>query len=162
MQLEKIVTDWYTMYCSPSKIKNLKNCAIYISYSNLQKLKSEINGIVNNHKLSEFEKEVELLNFDQIIKFIRNNNNQIESDYMQTDELEFIPENNSFIVVVKDTKNIKMLNEKLTNLEVTKEENDTLYLALIEEAQILTIKDALCNKILKYELPIFTLNIKDK
>lgn len=162
MQLEKIVTDWHTLFCAPSKIKDLKNCIIYISYSNLQKLKSEINNIVNNKSLDDFEKEMQLYSFDKIVGFIRTNFKEIESDYMQTDEIEFISENNSFIVVVKDTKNIKMLNNKLDNLELTKEDNDTIYISLIEEAQIFTVKDTLCEKIHEYKIPVFALNIKDK
>lgn len=162
MQLEKIVTDWHTLYSSPSKINNLKNCVIYISYSNLQKLKRMINGIVNDSKLKDYEKEVELLNFDKIIDFIKRNNAEIESDYLETEELPFVSENNSFIVIVKEVRDIRKMNEDLYDITLSKEENETVYVALLEDAQILTIKDSFCYMIKEYEIPVFYLNIKDK
>lgn len=162
MQLEKIVTDWYTLFCSPSKINNLRNCVIYISYSNLQKVKKSINNIVNDASLKDFQRKAELSGFEPIIEFIKTNNKDLKSDYLETEELPFIQSNNSFIVIVKETKDIKLLNENLSELDINKEENDTIYVALIEEAQILTVKDSFCYTIDEYEIPVFVLNIRDK
>ena len=161
MQLEKIVTDWYTFYCRPSALNNMKNCIIYISDYNLQCLKKAINDIVNNKDLSKFQKEIELESFNKIIGFVRKNNVELNKEFVQTDELEFIKENNSYIVVVKETKDVRLLKEGLKNLYIQKEENETIYVALFENAQIFTIKDSLCRTITKYEIPLFFTNIKD-
>lgn len=162
MQLEKIVTDWYTIYSSPSKINSLKNCVLYISYSNLQKIKKVINDIVNDTKLKDFEKEMELSGFASIIDFIKRNYKEIESDYLETEELSFIEENNSFIVVVKEVRDVRQLNNELDDIVLNKEENDTLFVALLEDAQIFTVKDSFCYMIKEYEIPVFSLNIKSR
>lgn len=161
MQLEKIVTDWYTFYCKPTTLNEMKNCIIYISAYNIECFKKAINKIINNRDFTPIRREIELQGYEKIISFIRKNSNKLNKDYMQTDELEFIKENNSYIVVVKETKDIRTINDKLKDKYIEKEENDTVFIGLLEEAQILTIKDTICELISEYEIPVFCLNIKN-
>lgn len=162
MQLEKIVTDWYTLYSSPSKIQSLKNCIIYLSYSNLEQFKKAINGIINDKNLTDFQKEVELSGYEELIKFIKQNYEVIESDYLETEEIPFIEENNSFVVIVKEVKDVKQLSPAYFDLPFTREENDTAFVALLEDSQIFTVKDSFCYMIKEYEIPVFALNIKSR
>lgn len=161
MQLEKIVTDWYTFYCKPTTLNEMKNCVIYISANNIECLKWEINKTINNKALTPAQKEIELQGFERFISFIRRNNSILNKEYVQTDELEYIKENNSYIVVVKETREIRELNDKLKDKYINQEENDTIFIGLLEEAQILTIKDTVCELISENEIPVFCLNIKN-
>lgn len=161
MQLEKIVTDWYTFYCKPTTLNEMKNCIIYISANNIECLKWEINKTINNKGLTPAQKEIELQGFERFISFIRRNNAILSKEYVQTDELEYIKENNSYIVVVKETRDIRELNDKLNDKYINQEENDTIFIGLLEEAQILTIKDTVCELVSEYEIPVFCLNIKN-
>jgi len=75
MQLEKIVTDWYTFYSQPDTLSNMKNCILYISEYNLEMLKKKINDTMNNANLDTLIKEMELEQFKPIIMFVKSNNN---------------------------------------------------------------------------------------
>ena len=79
---------------------------------------------------------------------------------MQTEELEFIDENNSYIVVVKDIRDIRDMNESMKNISIEKAVNDTIFIALAEDAQIITIKDAIGEVITANNIPVFSLNIR--
>ena len=159
MQLEKIVTDWYTFYAKTSFLNEIKNCIIYISERNINRLKKEINNTVNSKDISFLQKELDLEAFKNFINFIRVNNSLISQDCIQTDELLFVKANNSYIVVVKETKDVTTFSE---GLELDDYENDTIYIALSEDSQILTVKDSLCEIIQEYEFPVFCLNIREK
>lgn len=161
MQLEKIVVDWYTLYCRPSTLDNLKNCIIYISEYNVECFKDEINKIINDKKKPAKEKKFELEQYKNIINFIRKNNSSLKEEVLQTDELVYMEQNNSYIVIVKDTKDIKAMNDELKDRYIERSENDTLFIALFEEAQILTVKDSVSEFVSGFGLPIFCLNIRN-
>lgn len=160
MQLEKIVTDWYTFYCQPETLSTMKNCILYISEYNLEMLKKKINDVMNNSSLDSLIKEIEFEQFKPIINFVKRNNIALKEKVMQTEELEFIEENNSYIVVVKDVRDIRDMNESMKNVSIEKAVNDTIFIALSEEAQIITIKDSVGEFIAANNIPVFSLNIR--
>ena len=162
MQLEKIVIDWYTLYCKPSILNNLKNCVVYISEYNIDCFKLEVNKIINDKEKKISEKKFELEQYQNIITFIKKHNTQIKEDVMQTDEMLFSKENNSYIVVVKDVKDIRAMNDNLRDKYIEKSESDTMFIALFEEAQIMTVKDSVSELISEQGMPIFCLNIRNK
>lgn len=161
MQLEKFVTDWYTFYCKPLKINELKNCVIYISAYNIECFKKTVNDIMNNNSLSKFQKEIELESFAEIIAFIKRNSKALNEEVVQTEELLFIKENNSYIVVVKETKDIRNLKKELETINIDRDVNESIFIAIAEESQLITIKDTTCDLIRDFELPVFCLNIKE-
>lgn len=160
MQLEKIVMDWYTLYCKPSTLNNLKNCIIYISEYNIEQFKVEVNKIVADKNKMLSEKKFELEQYQNIIAFIKKYNSQIKENVLQTDELLFSKENNSYIVMVKDVKDIRVMNDELKDRYIEKSENDTIFIALFEEAQIMTVKDSVSELVSEQGMPIFCLNIR--
>ena len=160
MQLEKIVTDWYTFYCQPETLSTMKNCILYISEYNLEILKKKINDIINDSNLDSLIKEIEYEQFKPIINFVKRHGVALKEKVMQTEELEFIKENNSYIVVVKDIRDIRDINESMKNISIEKAVNDTIFIAFSEEAQIITIKDAVGEVITANNIPVFSLNIR--
>ena len=162
MQLEKFVTDWYTLYSSTFKIKEMKNCIFYISEGNLEALKKKINEILTDKKLDRSEKEFQFGIYKDFVSFIRRNSAQLGEDVMQTDELAFNYENNSYIVVVKKTKDVRLGLKELQNKNIDILENETIFIALNEEAQIITVKDSFEELIKENKVPVFCLNIRDK
>lgn len=162
MLLEKMVTDWYTFYCQPDTLSSMKNCVIYISEYNLEMLKFKINEILNDTTTHRIVKEMDFNGYKPIINFIKRNNSLLKENVMQTEEIEFIKENNSYIVVVKDIKDIRNMNESMHDIAVEKADNDTIFIALFEEAQIITIRDAVNRIIKENSIPVFALNIRLK
>lgn len=160
MQLEKIVMDWYTIHSKPMYINSIKNCVIYVSEYNLECLKKKINEIINAKYESPFLKELEIREYANIINFVKRNNVVLKEKVMQTDELPFIEANNSYIVLVKDVHDIRVMNSELEGLHIAKEVNDTIYIALAEEAQLLTIKDSIEYFVTQNSIPVSVLNIK--
>jgi len=79
---------------------------------------------------------------------------------MQPEELEFIKENNSYIVVVKDVRDIHDMSESMKYVVIEKAVNDTIFIALSEEAQIITVKDAVGEIVSANNIPVFSLNIR--
>lgn len=160
MQLEKIVTDWYTFYSQPDTLSTMKNCILYISEYNLNMLKIKINNTINDANLDSLIKEMEFEQFKPIIRFVKRHNHLLKEHVMQTEELEFIKENNSYIVVVKDVRDIHDISETMKNAIIEKAVNDTIFIALSEEAQIITVKDAIGEIISANNIPVFSLNIR--
>lgn len=160
MQLEKIVTDWYTFYCQPETLSTMKNCILYISEYNLETLKKKINDTMNDSSIDSLIKEMEYEQFKPIISFVKRHSLTLKEKVMQTEELEFIDENNSYIVVVKDIRDIRDMNESMKNISIEKAVNDTIFIALAEDAQIITIKDAIGEVITANNIPVFSLNIR--
>lgn len=160
MQLEKIVTDWYTFYCQPETLSTMKNCILYISEYNLEVLKKKINDIMNDSTIDSLIKEMEYEQFKPIINFVKKHGIVLKEKVMQTEELEFIKENNSYIVIVKDIRDIRDMNESMRNISIEKAVNDTIFIALSEDAQIITIKDAVGEVITANNIPVFSLNIR--
>ena len=160
MQLEKIVMDWYTLHSKPMYLNCIKNCIIYISEYNLECLKKKINEIINDKSEPLFFKELEVREYAQIINFVKKNNAVLNEKVMQTDNLPFIEKNNSYIVLVKDVHDIRVMNSELEGLNIAKEVNDTIYIALAEEAQLLTIKDSIEYFVTQNSIPVSVLNIK--
>lgn len=162
MQLEKIVIDWYTLYCKPSTLNDLKNCVVYISEYNIEQFKIAVNKIINDKEKRISEKKFELEQYQNIITFIKKHNSQIKEDVLQTDEILFSKENNSYIVIVKDVKDIRVMNNNLKDRYIDKSENDTIFIALFEEAQIMTVKDSVSELISEQGMPVFCLNIRSE
>lgn len=160
MQLEKIVTDWYTFYSQPDTLSTMKNCILYISEYNLNMLKIKINNTINDANLDSLIKEMEFEQFKPIVQFVKKHNHLLQEPVMQTEELEFIKENNSYIVVVKDVRDIHDMNESMKNAAIEKAVNDTIFIALSEEAQIITVKDSVGEIISANNIPVFSLNIR--
>ena len=160
MQLEKIVTDWYTFYSQPDTLSAMKNCILYISEYNLEMLKTKINKTINDVNLDLLIREMEFEQFKPIIQFVKKHNHLLKENVMQTEELEFIKEHNSYIVVVKEVRDIHNMNETMKNVIIEKAVNDTIFIALSEEAQIITIKDAVGEIIAANNIPVFSLNIR--
>ena len=162
MQLEKIVIDWYTLYCKPSILNNFKNCVVYISEYNIEQFKIAVNKIINDKEKRISEKKFELEQYQDIITFIKKHSSQMKEDVLQTDELLFSKENNSYMVIVKDVKDIRVMNDSLKDRYIDKSENDTIFIALFEEAQIMTVKDSVSELILEQGMPVFCLNIRSE
>ena len=160
MQLEKIVTDWYTFYSQPETLSTMKNCILYISEYNLEMLKKKINNTINDANLDSLIKEMEFEQFKPIVQFVKKHNHLLKEPVMQTEELEFIKENNSYIVVVKDVRDIHDMNESMKHITIEKAVNDTIFIALSEEAQIITVKDSVGEIISANNIPVFSLNIR--
>ena len=162
MQLEKIVIDWYTLYCKPSILNNFKNCVVYISEYNIEQFKIAVNKIINDKEKRISEKKFELEQYQDIITFIKKHSSQIKEDVLQTDELLFSKENNCYMVIVKDVKDIRVMNDSLKDRYIDKSENDTIFIALFEEAQIMTVKDSVSELISEQGMPVFCLNIRNE
>lgn len=162
MQLEKIVTDWYTIYCQPETIASMKNCIIYISEYNVELLKRKINEVLNDNSIPKVIKEIDWVQYTPIISFIKRNLNKLNNNAVQTEELVFMEENNSYIVVVKDVKDIRTMNETMNDIAITRADNETIFIALFEEAQIITVRDSIAKIINENSIPVFHLNIRIK
>ena len=52
------------------------------------------------------------------------------------------------------------MNESMKNISIEKAVNDTIFIALAEDAQIITIKDAIGEVITANNIPVFSLNIR--
>ena len=123
-------------------------------------LKIKINNTINDANLDSLIKEMEFEQFKPIIRFVKRHNHLLKEHVMQTEELEFIKENNSYIVVVKDVRDIHDISETMKNAIIEKAVNDTIFIALSEEAQIITVKDAIGEIISANNIPVFSLNIR--
>ena len=162
MLLEKIVVDWYTLYAKPTTISEMKNCIIYTSLNNIECLKKKINELFNDRDMDETMKEFELNLYNDIVKFIKRNMANFNDIRVQSDKLEFKKENNSYFIIVRETKDITQNNPKLENIKISREENEAIFIALSEGSQFLTIDDTIIELINKNEIPVFCVNISQE
>lgn len=158
MLLEKMVVDWTTIYSYPDSLDYLTNCVIYISISNFNILKQKINADINSS--SRGNREHIIKRYNSFIRFVKKHSKKLNEHVMQTDELIYNEKNNSYIVVVKDVKDVRLLSESLEDVYFEDYENETIFVAISEESQILTGSDLIMELIEENELPIFIVDIR--
>ena len=157
--LEKIVIDWKTLFSRPILVRNMKNCILYISDSNIEKYKQRINKFINSPNTSKEYINAELIYHKDFINFIKHNSEIINQPVMQTDEILFDKNNNSYIVIVKSTKDVSLMLPN--SLPLNQCDNDTLFIALAEEAQLFTTSSSLLDAISNNNLAVFIINALD-
>lgn len=158
MELNKITTDGISLYGMPNLFYEMKDTVIYISYSNYLLLKNLIKDAINN-AVSSSDKSYEVKRYAPIINFVKNNEELINGDFLQSDPILFSEEKNNFIAIQKDTKDVAISIEKVPERYLTKEENDTIYTALIESTELLTLNACILEPIERFEIPILAINI---
>ena len=161
MNLNKITTDAISLYAKTDLFKNMDNTIIYLSYSNYLLLKKLIIERVNS-AISEEVKAIELKTMKELIDFVNVNDSLLNGDFLQSDPLPYINSKNIFIAIQKDVKKISEAVESIRPDYLTEEENDTLYTALLESTEVLTLNRGLLDPINDFEIPIFAIDIANK
>lgn len=161
MNLNKITTDAISLYAKTDLFKNMDNTIIYLSYSNYLLLKKLIIEGVNS-AISEEVKAIELKIMKELIDFVNVNDSLLNGDFLQSDPLPYINSKNIFIAIQKDVKKISEAVENIRPDYLTEEENDTLYTALLESTEVLTLNKGLLDPINDFEIPIFAIDIANK
>lgn len=158
MELNKITTDALSLYGMPNLFYEMNNTIIYISYSNYLLLKRLIKEAIDN-ALSSKSKTIEVKRYAQLIRFVKNNEEQINKEFLQSDPMVLCEDKNNYIAIQKDTKNIALTIDSISPTYLSKEENDTIYTALIESTELLTLNACILEPIERFEIPIFAINI---
>lgn len=161
MEYNKITTDALTLYGKPDFINEIKDTYIYISYSNYTLLKDMIVEGINKGVTAE-EKNIEKKIMSTYILFIQKYDKKLREDYVQTDPLLLDEENNVFMIIQKDVKDISGTYEGLSAGYLSTEENDTIYTALLESTELLTINSCISDPVKDFDIPVFTINIAGK
>ena len=98
----------------------------------------------------------------ELIDFVNVNDSLLNGDFLQSDPLPYINSKNIFIAIQKDVKKISEAVESIRPDYLTEEENDTLYTALLESTEVLTLNKGLLDPINDFEIPIFAIDIANK
>lgn len=161
MSLNKITTDAMSLYAKINLFKSMENSIIYLSYSNYVLLKKLIKKGIHT-AVSKEVRAIELETMKELIDFINTNDNLLKDDFLQSDPLPYIESKQLFIAIQKDVKKISEAVESIRPDYLTEEENDTLYTALIESTEVLTLNRGLLDPINDFEIPIFAIDIANK
>lgn len=157
MELNKITTDAMSLYGKPSLFYEMKDTIIYISYSNYLMLKSLIQNVISN--ASNNEKSIEVKRYAPIISFVKNNDKLLSEDFLQSDPLLFIESKNNYITIQKDTKDVSIISSEIPKDYLSEDENDTIYTAIMESTELLSLNACILDPIERFEIPLFAINI---
>lgn len=158
MELNKITTDALSIYGMPNLFYEMKDTIIYISYSNYLLLKNLVKEAINN-AVSSNDKSYEVKRYAPIINFVKNNEELINGEFLQSDPILLSEEKNNFIAIQKDTKDVSISIASIPKDYLTREENDTIYTALIESTELLTLNVCILDPVERFEVPILAINI---
>lgn len=158
MELNKITTDALSIYGMPSLFYEMKDTVIYISYSNYLLLKNLVKDAINK-AVSSSDKSYEVKRYAPIINFVKNSEEIISGEFLQSDPILLSEEKNNFIAIQKDTKDVSISTPTVPKNYLSEEENDTIYTALIESAELLTLNACILEPIKRFEIPILAINI---
>lgn len=162
MKLEKIVTDGMTLFFNPNMVKNMTNCVIYLSEKNYNHFLELVYNFQTNRQTPEFIKKEKMQSFKKFIDFGKKNIDVINKDCVQTDELLWDERNNSYIVIVKQVKNIGKTMQLPIKAFLDDYVNDTIYIGLSEEATIVTASRDVIITIKENKLDVATIDLSQK
>lgn len=157
MELNKITTDAMSLYGKPSLFYEMKDTIIYISYSNYSLLKSLIQNTISTSPIED--KGDEVRRYSPIINFVKNNDKLLSGDFLQSDPILFIESQNNYIAIQKDIKDVSIIANGIPKNYLSEDENDTIYTAIVESTELLSLNVCILDPIERFEIPVFAINI---